>query len=40
MRIQLKSDWESKVTSKAKVNPLNTKDRAVVDTTFNELHDH
>ena len=38
MRIPLKSDWESKVTGKAKVYPLGAKDRALVDKTFDELH--
>ena len=39
MRIPLKSDWEDKIPGKAKVYPLGAKDRALVDQTFDELHD-
>lgn len=38
MKIPLKSDWEQRVTGKAKVYPLGAKDRDLVDDTFNELH--
>lgn len=38
MKIPLKSDWEQRVTGKAKVYPLGTKDRELVDDTFDELH--
>ena len=39
MSIPLKHDWE-KVMPKPRVYPLSTKDKAVVDRTFNELHEH
>ena len=38
MRIPLKSDWETRVSGKAKVYPLGAKDRELVDKTFDELH--
>ena len=38
MRIPLKTDWEDRVTGKAKVYPLGVKDRQLVDETFDELH--
>ena len=37
MKIPLKSDWESKVSGKAKIYPLGIKDREIVDKTFDEL---
>jgi hypothetical protein len=37
MRIPLRSDWESRVSGKAKIYPLGIKDRALVDKTFDEL---
>lgn len=39
MRIPLKSDWEDRVTGKAKVYPLGARDRELVDQTFDELHE-
>ncbi len=38
MRIPLKSDWEARVSGKAKVYPLGNKDKELVDKTFDELH--
>ena len=38
MRIPLRSDWESKVSGKAKIYPLGAKDRKIVDDTFDKLH--
>ncbi len=38
MKILLKSDWESKVSGKAKVYPLSNRDRELVDETFDKLH--
>lgn len=38
MKIPLKSGWEEKVKEKAKVYPLGSKDKALVDQTFDELH--
>ena len=38
MKIPLKSDWESKISRKAKIYPLSNKDRELVDETFDELH--
>lgn len=38
MRIPLKSDWQSKLNGKSKIYPLGTKDREVLDRTFDELH--
>ena len=38
MRIPLKPNWEEKVSGKAKVYPLGSKDRQVVDDTFDKLH--
>ncbi len=38
MKILLKSDWESKVSGKAKVYLLSNRDRELVDETFDELH--
>ena len=37
MRIPLRSDWESRISGKAKVYPLGIRDREVVDKTFDEL---
>ncbi len=39
MRIPLRSDWESRISGKAKVYPLGTKDKALIDATFDELHE-
>ena len=39
MRIPLRSDWESRVSGKAKVYLLGLKDREVVDRTFDELQE-
>ncbi len=39
MRIPLKTDWESRIPGKAKIYPLGTKDRALVDETFDKLHE-
>ena len=38
MKLPLRSDWESKVSGKAKVYPLGIRDREVVDKTFDEMH--
>ena len=38
MKIPLKSDWEERVSGKAKVYPLGAKDRELVDKTFDDLH--
>ena len=38
MKIPLKSDWESKISGKAKVYPLSNRDRELVDETFDKLH--
>ena len=38
LRIPLRSDWESRVSGKARVYPLGLKDRKIVDDTFDELH--
>lgn len=38
MKIPLKEGWEEKIKGKARVYPLGTKDRAIVDDTFDELH--
>lgn len=38
MKIPLKSDWKSRVSGKAKVYPLGSKDKELVDSTFDELH--
>ena len=38
MRIPLRSDWESRISGKAKVYPLGTRDKKLVDQTFDELH--
>lgn len=38
MRIPLKTGWEEKLKSKAKVYPLGTRDREFVDKTFDELY--
>lgn len=38
MRIPLKTGWEEKLKSKAKVYPLGTRDREFVDKIFDELH--
>lgn len=37
MKIPLRSDWEDKISGKAKIYPLGAKDREVVDQTFDEL---
>ena len=37
MCIQLRSDWESKITGKLKVYPLGIKDRAIVNKVFDKL---
>ena len=37
MRLFLKSDWENKIKEKVKVYSLNTRDRQVIDNTFDEL---
>lgn len=39
LRIPLREDWQSRVTGKARVYPLGVRDRELVDTTFNELHE-
>ena len=39
IQILLKSDWESKVSRKAKVYLLSVKDRKLVDQTFDKLHE-
>ena len=38
MKIPLKADWESKISGRAKVYPLNIQDKEVVDKTFNTLY--
>ncbi len=38
MKIPVKSDWESKVSRKAKVYLLSNRDKEFVDETFDELH--
>ena len=38
MKLPLRSDWESKVSGKAKIYPLGIKDREVVDKTFDEIY--
>ena len=38
MKIPLHSDWELKISGKAKVYPLSTRDQDLVDKTFNKLH--
>lgn len=39
MRIPLRTDWQSKITGKAKIYPLGTKAKQVVDETFDKLHE-
>lgn len=39
MNILLKSDWESRISGKAKVYPLSNKDKELVDKTSDELHE-
>ena len=39
MTIPLKSDWEDKVTGKVKIYPLGTKDRAILNKTFDDLQE-
>ena len=39
MRILLKTNWKNKIFEKTKMYLLKTKDRALVDKTFDELHD-
>ena len=38
MQLPLRSDWESKVSGRAKVYPIGLKDRECMDKTFDELH--
>lgn len=38
MTVQLRDDWQDKLSTKVKVYPLGIKDRAVVDKVFDELH--
>lgn len=37
MRIPLRSDWESRISGQAKVYPLGSRDRKIIDGTFDEL---
>ena len=39
MRIPLRSDWESKVPKTARIYPLSNESKAIVDKTFDKLHD-
>ena len=39
MKISLKTNWENKISEKTKMYFLKTRDRALVDKTFDELHD-
>lgn len=39
MQIPLKTDWEARIPGKAKVYPLGGKVRALVDETFDDLHE-
>lgn len=39
MQIPLKADWEARIPGKARVYPLGGKDRALVDETFDALHE-
>lgn len=39
MRIPLKSDWEKNVSKTARVYPLSTESKDVVDKTFDKLHE-
>ena len=39
MKISLKDNWQSKVIEKFKIYPLNTKDKEVLDKTFDDLHE-
>ena len=38
MRISLKSDWKNKIIDKVKIYSLNTKNKALINKTFDELH--
>ena len=38
MRISLRQDWQTKVLGKAKIYPLGTQDRNIIDKTFDEMH--
>ena len=38
MKIPLKSDWEKRVTEKAKMYSLDAKDRELINKTFDDLH--
>ncbi len=38
MHIPLRSDWETRISGKAKVYPLGTEDKKLVDQTFDDLH--
>ena len=38
MRIPLKSDWEEKIPGKIRVYPLGSRDKDLVDKTFDDLH--
>lgn len=38
MKLPLHSDWEDKISEKAKVYPIETKDRQCMDKIFDKLH--
>lgn len=39
MKLSSRSDWESKITDKAKVYPVGINDRDIMNKTFDALHD-
>ena len=38
IKLELRQDWQSRVSGRAKIYPLGIKDRDIIDRTFDELH--